>query len=287
MIPGKSISYFVIKSSTSLSKLRDPTTKNRFVISVLSFRALDIVPYVQDPTTGVVYFNVRGAEASPSPTQHNTYSGQPLTYNTSNRSPPTRSLHTRGRSPSPRRSVRPQSIRKQRHRRNNHGQFRQQIDYNGGSAYYVGKTYQGVEWSQRRRYSILWGILLLILLAALAAGIYFLVKYTDAQRALSAPEVRNPGGYYVNGLYIITSTVAPPESWGIIGHDRRCNPFNNNTKWSVLSPNCSDLTTTVMPINRITTTTYPGAITLGKSSFLAYGMLAFLQPIIVCLICEI
>jgi len=88
----------------------------RFVISVFSFRALDIVPYVQDPKTGVVYFNVRGAEASPSPTQHNTYSGQPLTYNTNNRSPPTRSLHTRGRSPSPRRSVRPQSIRKQRHR---------------------------------------------------------------------------------------------------------------------------------------------------------------------------
>ena len=101
----------------------------------------------------------------------------------------------------------------------------------------------------------------------------------EAQQALSAPDVLYPGGYYENGLYIVTSTVAPPESWGIIGHDRPCNLNNNNTERSVLMPNCSRLTTIIIPIN-YTTTTAPLLVTLSSGSRLTNGVLMILPVVL-------
>ncbi|KAK2151354.1 hypothetical protein LSH36_366g01019 [Paralvinella palmiformis] len=182
----------------------------------------------------------------------------------------------RGRSPSPRRSVLPEYTKPQQRPFGHNSRF---VTNKNGSAYHVGKTYQGAQWRQRRCYALLWGILLILLLAALAAGIYFLVKYVEAQQALSAPDVLYPGGYYENGLYIVTSTVAPPESWGIIGHDRPCNPYNNNTERSVLRPNCSRLTTIIIPIN-YTTTTAPLLVTLSSGSRLTNGVLMILPVVL-------
>ena len=87
---------------------------------------------------------------------------------------------------------------------------------------------------------------------------------TEAQKALRSPDVLYPGGYYQNGLYILPSTIATPASYGIVGHDRPCNPYNNNTQESILNPNCNSLTTII--VNLTTTTTTPLLVTADAGS---------------------
>ena len=84
----------------------------------------------------------------------------------------------------------------------------------------------------------------------------------QTQQAAAAPENVYPGGYYVNGVYVVPVTQSPQQTYYIYGVDIPCNPYNNNTAGSnnVTFPNCQDVTTRKVPVNTTNAPVVIGAV---------------------------
>ncbi|ELU17482.1 hypothetical protein CAPTEDRAFT_228355 [Capitella teleta] len=94
------------------------------------------------------------------------------------------------------------------------------------------------------------GLLGLLLLGGLIAGLYFGIKAAlDKQESSKAINQYNQGygnsGYYVNGVYVIPITLYDSRVYLIYGNDVPCNKYNNNTDSTDVIQNCEDLTTSI------------------------------------------
>ena len=90
----------------------------------------------------------------------------------------------------------------------------------------------------------------------------------------NAPENKYPGGYYVDGVYVLPVTESPQKTYFVYGLDTPCNPFNNNTAASNNDtfPNCADVTTRIVETNYTTPTPAPDAVAVMTTESMAHGL---------------
>ena len=87
----------------------------------------------------------------------------------------------------------------------------------------------------------------------------------------NSPERVYPGGYYVDGVYVMPVTESPEQTYLVYGLDTPCNPYNNNSAGAnnETFPNCQDVTTRIVASNYTAT---PAPVVVVVTESMAHGV---------------